>query len=166
MTASQTCVSVRHNRLPALPKVDEVVLKTQHVVAKTPEARTVLGDLEAGALQVGVLPVPDDDFGNSRLPQALRDGLHQLRVRGVAAATQAIHLQPHHLARAHDLLPCFEGRVAVEGSLQGAVEQLGEPRGVETRPGAADFRVASNDHARAPRFGGRRAKPRRGRHPA
>ena len=50
----------------------EVVLKTQHVVAKTSDSRTALGDLEAGALQIGVLPVPDDDLGNPRLPQALR----------------------------------------------------------------------------------------------
>ena len=106
----------------------EVVLKTQHVVAKTPHALTALDDLEAGALQVGVLPVPDDDLGNSRLPQALRDGLHQLRVRGVAPAPQTIHLQPHHLARPHHLLPCFEGRIAVKGGLQGAVKQLSERR--------------------------------------
>jgi hypothetical protein len=33
---------------------------------------------------------------------------------------------------------------------------MGEPRGVETHPGAANSGIASNDYAGAPRFGGGR----------
>ena len=153
MTASQTCVSVRHTRLPALPKVARSSSKPNTSLPKhrRPEPRSAIlkrarsrSEFCRSQMTISVIPA---------CRRRSHDGLHQLRVRGVAPASQAIHLQPHHLARAHDLLPRFEGRVAVEGSLQGAVEQLGEPRGVETRPGAANFRVASNDHAGAARFG-------------
>ncbi len=117
---------------------------------------------EAGAFQVGVQAVPDDDVlrRNSGLLQPLADGFHQHGAGGSAPAGEAVHLQADHFAGPHDLLPGVQRRIAAVERLDGAVEQLktrlasGEPPAPRSAGSRAittlDFPGAAAPDAMAP----------------
>ena len=79
--------------------------------------------------------------------QALADGFHQYGAGRGAPAGKAVHLQADHFAGPHHFLPGIERGIAAVERLHGPVEQLQHTAGIGGAPGAAERRIAGEDHS-------------------
>ena len=87
----------------------QLIFESQRIVSETADPGAALDDLEARAFEVGIQPVPNDDFLDTGLLETFADGIHQLRACGIASAGKAIHFEPDHLAGPRHLPPGLQG---------------------------------------------------------
>src|ERR1022692_1587557 len=80
--------------------------------------------MESSVFQFVAVAVPDHDVVrlDSGLLQPLANGFDE-RVAAESASSQCIHFQAHRFTRPDQLVPCFDGIIAVEKSLHGAIQE-------------------------------------------